>query len=332
MNVSVTGGTGCLGQPLIERLLSQAEIHVKLLVLPNEIRHQKISKRVEIIQGDLNSADALNELCIDSEIVFHLAGKVHTVPKTHADEQNFYRINVEGTKSLISAAKKNNIKRIIFFSTVGVYGKDTNFHGDEKSHCNPMTAYAKSKLIAEELILKSFENGGPEGVVLRFPVVYGPFDRGNVAKMIQAVQKRIFFYFGDGRYLRSMISSRNAAEGAIKAAFEPEAACEVFCLTDGQDYSLKEFTETICRALRINWRPFSIPNTIAKLAGLFGDGIKQITPFNLPIDSEVVSKLSGSLTFSCKKAKQILKYQPSESLLEGLERETEWLRIEKGWK
>jgi nucleoside-diphosphate-sugar epimerase len=260
-----------------------------------------------------------------------LAGKVHSAPKTKVEEQEFYNINVNGTKNLLSAAKKNKVNRIIFFSTVGVYGKDSDFHGNEQSPVNPLTAYAKSKLMAENLILESSKNKGPEGVVLRFPVVYGPLDRGNVAKMISAIYKKLFFYFGDGNYMRSMISSKNAAAAAMKAAFEPKAANQVFLVTDGRDYSLKEFSNTICEALETKWRPFHIPVSVAKMGGRIGDGIQKITPFNFPLNSDRVSKLSGPLTFSCVKAKQILNYEPVENLFQGIKREVEWLKSEKGW-
>ena len=93
----------------------------------------------------------------------------------------------------------------------------------------------------------------PEGVVLRFPVVYGPLDRGNVAALIKAVRKKQFFFFGDGSCLRSMISSRNAAEAAVRAAIEPKAANEIFCVTDGRDYTMNELVDCICGALGMRW-------------------------------------------------------------------------------
>ncbi|BBO80258.1 NAD dependent epimerase/dehydratase [Desulfosarcina ovata subsp. sediminis] len=331
MNISITGATGCLGQPLLD-ILQLSGYQVKALLLPQDRLPVRFINKFQVINGDINSTDTLESFCHNSDIIFHLAGKVHYVPKSKFDELDFFRINVDGTQKLISSAKKNKVKRIVFFSTVGVYGKNFNFHGNEDSACRPITSYAKSKLLAENLILKSSKNGGPEGVVLRFPVVYGPLDRGNVAKMIETVHKKIFFYFGDGNYKRSMISSKNAAEAAIKAAFEPKAANETFLVTDGQDYTLTEFANAICEALDTNWRPFHIPLAFARLAGIIGDGIERIVPFSFPLNSNRVSKLSGSLTFSCEKAKKKINYQPIESLREGIKREVEWLKLEKRWK
>ena len=217
MNVAVTGGTGCLGRPLVDKLITDGA-YLRLLTLPNDHPITFIDNQVKTITGNISSCEALNMLCRDCEVVFHLAGMVHSVPGTKKEEQKFYQVNMEGTRNLLEAAKKNRVKRIVFYSTVGVYGKDADFHGNELSPCKPDSVYAESKYQAEQLVLNSFNNGGPEGVVLRFPVVYGPLDRGNVAKLIKAIRGKLFFFFGDGNCLRSMISSKNAAEAAVRAA------------------------------------------------------------------------------------------------------------------
>ena len=330
MKVAVTGGTGCLGHPLVERLIEDGA-YPKLLIQPNDPLVPTYNKAENII-GDLNSPEALDLLTKDCDSVFHLAGMVHTVPRTKKEEKVFYKVNVEGTSKLLAAARKNKIRRIVFYSTVAVYGKDAGLHGDEFSSCDPRTAYAKSKLQAERLVLNSFKNGGPEGVVLRFPIVYGPLDRGNISRLIKYVHGRYFFYFGDGNCIRSMISSRNAADAAIKAHFEPKAANEVFCVTDGIDYPLRELIEVICRSLNSNWRPFHMPLPIANLIGRIGDLVERLLHTPSPINTAEIRKVSGSLTLSCDKSKRILGYKPVETLDEGIFREVEWLKQKNGWK
>ncbi len=324
MNIAITGGTGCLGRPLVEKLIADGA-YLKVLTLPNDFSVSYPDNKVEIITGDLNSSDALDLLCMDCEIVFHLAGMVHSVPGTKEEEQEFFRVNVEGTRNLLDAAKKNRVKRVVFYSTVGVYGKDADFYGDELSQCQPGSVYAESKYQAEQLVFNSSKDGGPEGIVLRFPVVYGPLDRGNVAKLIKAIHSRLFFYFGDGNCLRSMISSRNAAEAAVRAAIEPKAANEIYCVTDGRDYTMNELVDSVCHALCISWRPFHVPVSLADLAGRFGDVLRKWAYIPFPIDSEKVRKLSRPLTFSCEKSKRVLGYEPVETLEEGIRREVEWL-------
>lgn len=324
MRVAVTGGTGCLGRPLVEKLVAGGACP-KLLILPNDPLALTLDKNIEIVTGDLNSPDALNSLCMGCDVVFHLAGKVHALPGTEEEERNFYQVNVEGTRNVLTAVKKSSAKRIVFYSTVGVYGKDADFHGDELSPCRPNSAYAKSKYQAEKLVLNSSNEGSSKGIVLRFPVVYGPLDRGNVAKLIKAVYGRYFFHFGDANCLRSMISSKNAAEAAVKVAFEPKAAGQVFCVTDGHDYTIKKMVAAIYQALGMRSRPYHVPALMADMLGIIGDGLQKWVHIPFPIDSDMVRKLSRPLTFSCEKAKKGFAYKPVETLEEGISREVQWL-------
>jgi nucleoside-diphosphate-sugar epimerase len=330
MQIAITGATGCLGQPLVEKLFAKG-FSITYLI-PQQDTVPILLRQGRAITGSVNDPEALHRLTKNCEVVFHLAGRVHSVPKTEAEEQDFFQINVEGTKKLLKVSKDNKVRRVVFYSTIGVYGQDANFHGDELSPCRPISVYAKSKYMAEKLVLNSSNDGGPEGVVLRFPVVYGPLDRGNVAKLIKSIYHKLFFYFDDGNCLRSMISSRNAAEAAIKAAFEPKAANELFCVIDGINYKLRDLIETICRSLNTNWRPFHMPVSIAKMTGRLGDLAEGLLKISCPINTAKVRKLSSSLTFSCDKAKQILGYAPVETLEEGIFREVEWLKKENGWK
>lgn len=328
MKVAVTGGTGCLGTPLIDKLL-ESGLEISLLALPDDRLAEQLEEGVQVITGDLSSKDVLTKLTKNCDVVFHLAGKVHSIPKTLNEKDEFYRDNVDGTRNLVQACETNRVNRLIFFSTVGVYGKEGNFHGDEESSCKPASMYAKSKLLAEQIILDSAENGGPQGVVLRFPIAYGPLDRGNMLRLIRVIDQKRFFYFGDGRCFRSMISSVNAAEAAFKAAFASFQRNEVFCVTDGNDWQLLEVVEAICSALCTQWKPSHIPIYAAKCLGKMGDLFKRTNWIKFPVCSSTVDKLSSSFTFSCEKANKILGYKPVESLLEGIAREVEWYKINK---
>ena len=331
MKVAVTGATGCLGKPLVERL-GEKGLDINALVLPKDTTAEHLQKRLGVVTGTVDCDQALRVLTKDCDIVFHLAGKVHSVPKNREEEKEFYEVNVNGTKSVLDAAAINKVKRVIFYSTVGVYGKDADFHGDELSPCMPESIYAKSKYEAEWLILNSQKNGGPEGVVLRLPVAYGPLDRGNVASLIRAVYVNRFFYFGDGNAERSMISSANATEAALKAALEPSAANQVFCVTDGTDHSVRDLVESICSALGKSRRPRRMPISLAEWLGKFGSLIERALSIQLPINSAAVRKLSRPLTFSCEKAQRMLGYSPRESLAEGIRKEVEWLKTVHAWK
>jgi len=129
-----------------------------------------------------------------------------------------------------------------------------------------------------------------------------------------------------------MISSRNIAEAAMKSALEPQAAIQIFCVTDDRDYTLREVVETICAALDTGWRPVHVPFFIAKLLGKSGDMIEKFSRVSMPINSDRVRKLSRPLTFSCEKAKRVIGYEPTETLTEGIFKEVNWLKKKNKWK
>lgn len=330
MRAAITGGTGCMGKPLIEKLITRG-FKLNVLALPEDARRASLSSDINVVTGSLNSDESLDALTKGCELVFHLAGKVHSIPKSRKEQKAFYDINLHGTELLIHAAKQNGVKRIVFYSTVAVYGDTLQSVGDESLTRLGISAYAKSKALAEDLVLRSNKSGGPEGVVLRFPVAYGPYDRGNIASLIKAVYRRFFVYFGDGGAVRSMISSANAAEGAIRAALIPGAANEVFCITDDCDYRVTDLVECICKALGTSWRPLHLPLAAAQLVGKIGDAVEKLTGYGFPIDSSKVRKLTQGQTFCCDKAKKLLSYEPFETLEQGISGEVSWLAETEGW-
>lgn len=317
--VGVTGGTGCIGRALVRQLL---ELGYAVRVLTRrKLSGVMLQEDVTYVGGGLNSEEALRMLTSGCDVIFHLAGKVHVTPRSRLDEVDFFRVNVDGTELLLRAAGDASVRRVVFFSTVGVYGRDGDFHGDETSPCAPRTAYARSKLEAERLVLQ----WSGEGVVLRLPVVYGPGDRGNMARLIRAVRYRAFVHLGGGNAKRSVISSANAASVAIKAAFKPRAASEVFCVTDGYDPTLHEMMKVMGQALGFNRSPFCFPMGLALWLGRCGDLLEWVCRRPLPLNSDKIKKLSSPLTFSNKKAEVILGYRPVERLDAGIRREVQWL-------
>jgi nucleoside-diphosphate-sugar epimerase len=327
MKVAVTGGTGCLGTALIQKLKAEG-FGINLLVHPQKAFRTEV--RVTPVTGRLDTPNALGRLTRDCAILFHLAAKVHSVPG-NKEEEDFFRVNAEGTRCLLEAAGANGVRRIIFYSTVGVYGKEAGFHGDEASPCNPRTAYSRSKYAAERLVLHAADQRGPEGVVLRLPVAYGPGDRGNVAALIRAIRCGYFVHFGDGSARRSMVSSANAADAALRAAIEPKAAGRTFCVTDGTDYSIRYLVETIRRVLGSRRPIFRFPISVGHSLGVLGDIAEAVLGRPSPIDSARVKKLSTTLTFSCQKTREVLGYEPKITLEQGIREEVNWLQGQPDW-
>jgi len=201
------------------------------------------------------------ELFENVDAVFHLAGKVHALAEIQADELEYSRVNTEGTRHVLEAAKAAEVKRFVFFSTVkAMSGKDEEVQEtafSELSGIQPGTPYGWSKLKAEELVLR----GGyvPEPVVLRLCMVYGAGAKGNILKMLRAVQRRCFPPVPELGNRRSMVHVSDVVQAAILVGTRPEAVGEVFIVSDGKAYSTRQIYESMCRGLGRKVVPVSVP-------------------------------------------------------------------------
>lgn len=323
----VTGGTGCLGSPLVRRLAAEGR-PVRLLVQHSaQGEHLAHLPAVSLIQGDVTRPETLDAAVQGVEVVYHLAAKVHEEPKNAADEREFHVVNAVGTASLLASCKKAATRRLVLVSTVAVYGEVSGCSGDESTGVNPRTAYARSKLAAETMVLS---NNGVEGVVLRLPVAYGPGDRGNVGRLIRAIGRRRFFLIKGVPGRRSMVGAENVAAAAVLAGTHPRAVGEVFLVTDGPPISLEEMVRVVNIGLDRTWKPLVFPRAIVWGGAALGSVACHLTGRSIPLTLQTLSKIYGQLEFSSDKIARTLGYQPVQSFQDGIIAEVRWLQKHQG--
>src|SRR5437764_7713923 len=148
----ITGGTGAIG-PSVVSAFRDAGYTVRVLS-----RHPATIEDAEIVVGDLLGT-SLAEATRDVDVVMHLAARLHSMEQ-RADE--YERINVEGTRRLLTAAMESGVSRFVLASTIAVYGSGRAGIIDESTPPSPETPYARTKRMAEELVLAQ-----PAGGVLR---------------------------------------------------------------------------------------------------------------------------------------------------------------------
>jgi nucleoside-diphosphate-sugar epimerase len=321
----VTGGAGCLGTPLVRRLAGEGHAVSVLSRSADGAAHLRDTPGVSVVQGSLEDGEALERACDGAEVVYHLAAKVHSVPRDHTEEREFFHINTDGTARLLAAAKSAGARRLVMYSTVAVYGETAGFDADETTPTNPATPYGRSKLEAERLVLGQSE---VEGVVLRLPVAYGPKDRGNISRLIRTVARRRFFWVGHGENRRSLVGAGNAAAAAVLAGKHPAATGETFLVTDGPAASLAELVAAIGAGLGQSWTPPNLPSALAAALAVCGSGMSRITGRSMPFDRDAYAKLFSSLVFSSDKLEGCLGFRAPHSLQEGIAGEVAWLRTQ----
>jgi len=304
----VTGASGFIGGLLCQALLAEGG-YVAATAQAGEQGpwDESISWRVgDGEQRPFPKADA----------VFHLAGKAHAYSESYQDEGEYFRINTEGTRQALEAARAVGIRRFVLFSSVKAMGEGGEASLDESASCHPETPYGESKLAAEKLVLE----GGyvPEPVVLRLSMVYGNTQKGNLPRMIRAVEKGQFLPLPEVGNRRSMVHVEDVVQAAMLAAEKPEAIGQIYIVTDGTPYSTHQIHAWICEALGKQVPAWSVPMPILHALAMVGDGIGFLRRRRFMFDSDALDKLVGPAWYSSRKIEDELEFSPRHHLHESL--------------
>ncbi|HEV7397287.1 MAG TPA: NAD-dependent epimerase/dehydratase family protein, partial [Pyrinomonadaceae bacterium] len=226
MKALVTGASGAIGATLVEQLLAR-DYCVRAFVRPSAKRDH-FGSAVEIMQGDISDAQSLSRAVVGVDVIFHLAAKLHVNEPSPSLQDEYTSVNVQGTRLLAEAARAAGVRRLVFFSSVNVYGpteKGQIF--DEHSATRPQTIYAKTKLEAEKIAL-----GTMPSAVLRLAAVYGPGMKGNYPLLVEALRKGRFVKLGDGQNRRSLVHVEDVCSAAMLVAETEKSLGETYNVTD----------------------------------------------------------------------------------------------------
>ena len=235
-SVLVTGGSGFIGTHLCRHLHGLGHNVISLDIMHTD------SHPWECITADIR--DGLQFDGID--YIVHLAAQI-SVPQSIVNPDETLSINVDGTKSIISAAETAGIKKIIFASSAAVYGDCDQIPISEEASLIPQSPYAVSKIVGEELLLRS----NIATCSLRFFNVYGPgqSSEGGYAAVIPAFKKAISLgkectIFGDGTQVRDFVHVHDLVR-IIGLCLETEELPREMNVASGIGISLLELVGTL---------------------------------------------------------------------------------------
>lgn len=295
---------------MLERLVKD-ELHVPVvavrtvnLELPFEV------SRVTV--GEISPATDWSLALADIDVVVHLAGRAHVLEENSSNPlSEFRRINTEGTLHLARAAENTGIKRFVFISSIGVLGNQSNAPFTENDIPAPMRPFAISKLEAEQGLLEIAAKSDMEVVILRPPLVYGPYAPGNFCRLLSLVSKALPLPFGALHNKRSFVALDNLVDLIVRCIDHPAAANETFLVADGEDISSSELVRCIGRALGKPVRLVPVPEVLLKVLAVMSGR------------REELQGLCGSLQVDISKARELLGWEPPVSLEDGLKKAAE---------
>ena len=214
MNILLTGGAGFIGKYLVKSLLEKGNSVTIFDDFSNSTKESissLIEMGVKIIEGDITKPLEIINAVKDHEIVIHLAAKI-SVSESISNPLQTYRVNVEGTKNILTACEKNNVKKLIAASSAAVYGEgDPNVKLTEEAELNPISPYGQSK-VKMESVIKEFESKHDINcIMLRFFNIYGVGQTSEYAGVITKFLERIeqgksLEIFGDGLQTRDFVA------------------------------------------------------------------------------------------------------------------------------
>lgn len=313
----VAGASGFIGRKLVDALRSR-KIPVYALARDlSKIRALWPQGDVAGRGGDIAKAESLKDVCAGVHTVFHLASGGDE-PEPGSGEDLHWRVTVEGTRHLLEAAARSGVKRFIYVSSVKAMGEGGASCLDESSPAVPVSPYGRAKLEAERLVREAGKKHGLQVCKLRLPLVYGRDNRGNIWRMIAAIDRGRFPPLPETGNKRSMVHVDDVIQALQLVAENPAANGKTYIVTDGRVYSTHQIYDAIRKALERPVLRWTIPIGLLRAAARIGDVIGKMRGRGFVFDSDVLHKLTGSAWYSCRKLKTELGYQPTRFLEDGL--------------
>ena len=263
----VTGANGFVGSHLVDNLIEKG-LKVRCIVRKTSNLKWLDGKNLEIFDCGLFNKDGLRIAFKDANYIFHVAGVVKSKTK-----EGYFKGNVETTRILLEVALENSatIKRFLLVSSGTVTGPSLDGKPlTEKSECNPITTYGRSKLEGEKIVL-SYKDKLPI-TICRAPAVYGERDT-EIFIYFQTFNKGLTTTIGFNKKELSLIHAVDLVEGFYLAATSEKAIGEIYFVSSEKYYTWQEINSVTSKVLNkkpiILKVPHSIVYTISAIAQFF---------------------------------------------------------------
>lgn len=303
----VTGASGFVGRELT-RQLANAGWRVRALV-----RNPGVTGTWhEAVMGELSPRPADYSRAVENvDTVFHLAAVAHR----QAAEDDYRIYNHDATVALAQAASSAGVRCLVFASSSKAVAPPGPCRRDESWDPYPVgDPYGLWKRRAEDFLLA--ETAFEQLAILRPCLIYGPGQRGNLYRLMRAIDRGFFPRLPDTGGIRSMVGVPDVARALVMLATVPEAHRQVFLAADGEPYTAARIASAIRQALGKPGQGWPLPLAALQLAGRCGDALRHCWP-QCPVSTQAVESLVGAAEFSADRLRG-LGWQPSTTFMASL--------------
>jgi len=311
----VTGGSGFLGRELI-RALGERGHAVRALARSPRSEAAVRAAGAEPVAGDLDAVAAMRAGMDGCDLVFHAAA--HT--EEWDSDDRFHQVNVDGTASVLQAARDAGVRRIVLVSTEAVLAGGPIRDADETTPLPRRTlrGYPATKRMAEELVRAACRDG-VDAVIIRPRFLWGRGDTAVLAKLVAAASAGRLRWVDGGRYPTSTCHVANACEGALLAA-ERGRAGETYFLTDGEPVEFRWFVSELLRTQGVAVPDRGVPRWVARSAAATLEPLWRLLRIASPppVTRVAVTLMGQPVTVSDAKARRELGYTAPTTIAAGL--------------
>lgn len=319
MNILLTGGSGFIGSHFHKSIPNNTLINL-------DLNEPTFKHHATFVKGDIRNEKDIIKAVSGNHIktILSLAAKHHDFGIGHSE---YFDTNEDGTAAICKVASDHNIKEIIFFSSVAVYGIRREVSSEDMEP-SPDSAYGASKLAGEKVLEKwAKEDPSRKVVIIRPTLVFGPNNMANMRNLIRQIDSGMYFHLGKASNVKSIAYVENVVEATLFLMKKMAPGVSIYNYADEPQLTTRQIGEVIARSLDKKIR-ITVPKSLGIMMGIPFDLIIRITGKNLPISSARIKKL-GTQTYHSAKKIFSEGYTPGHSTIQGLEKMVEWYKLEK---
>jgi nucleoside-diphosphate-sugar epimerase len=314
--ILLTGGSGFIGSHFHDYLPNE-------LVVNLDLEKPTFQHHATFVRGDIRLEEDV-ELAVKNnniETIISLAAKHHDFGIGH-DE--YFDTNEDGTAVICKVASRYNIKKIIFFSSVAVYGtcEETS---TEQMQPRPDNPYGASKLAGEKVLMKwAAEDATRSVLIIRPAVVFGANNVANMHNLIRQIDSGLYFHLGKADNIKSIAYVENLIAAVLFLKDKMQSGLSVYNYADEPQLTTRQISEVIAQALDKKIL-LTMPKPLGIMMGLPFDLLIKITGKNLPVSTARIKKLATQTHHSAAKIFGE-GFKPAYTTIDGLCKMVDWYK------